>query len=457
MQKLFFSEGLLASGWAEGICLGIDATGMLTSVEVGVEAPDGIRAFGPVLPAMSNLHSHAFQRAFAGLAEYKAPGQSDFWSWRKAMYGFAGQMTPAHQQAIAAALYVEMLKAGYSAVGEFHYLHGADQDQALDTSEAVIAAADETGIALTHLPVLYEASGFGGAAPLQEQQPFVHSADEFIRLLNVLAPRLAGKHKLGVAFHSLRAVKEASFAPVIEALEKISLTAPFHIHIAEQQGEVEASVAYNGKRPIEWLLDTQPVDARWCLIHSTHLIEDERDRLAKTGAVVGLCPTTEANLGDGMFPLPEYLAEGGAWGIGSDSHISVDAREELRLLEYGQRLARQSRTVLTPNGGGHTGEYLWSAAAKGGAQALAQPIGEIAVGKRADLLVLDSDALSLVGAAGVQKLDAMIFAGQPSPITDVMVAGTWVVTNGKHFAEDAVFERYKSVMGKLTEHVESPR
>ena len=456
MQKLFFSEGLLGSGWAKDICLGIDATGMLTSVEAGVSAPDGIRAFGPVLPAMSNLHSHAFQRAFAGLAEFKAPGQSDFWSWRKAMYGFAGQMTPAYQQAIAAALYVEMLKAGYSAVGEFHYLHSADQDQALDASEAVIAAAEQTGIALTHLPVLYEASGFGGTDPLPEQQPFVHSASEFIRLLNVLAPRLTGKHKLGVAFHSLRAVKEASFAPVIEALEKISLTAPIHIHIAEQQGEVEASTAYNGKRPIEWLLDTQPVDARWCLIHATHLVEGERETLAKTGAVVGLCPTTEANLGDGIFPLPEYLAEGGVWGIGSDSHISVDAREELRLLEYGQRLARQSRTVLAPAAGGHAGEYLWSAAARGGAQALAQPIGEIAVGKRADLLVLDPQALSLVGAGGVQKLDAMIFAGQPSPIADVMVAGKWVVTGGKHFAEDAVFERYKSVIRTLTEQAGSP-
>ena len=449
MQKLYFSEGLIGQNWAKDICLTVASDGIITHVETGV-IPHKVAIFGPVLPAMPNVHSHAFQRAFAGLAEYKQPGKSDFWSWRNAMYGFARQMTPEALEIVASALYVEMLKAGYSAVGEFHYLHNADEDQALAMSDSIIRAADISGIALTHLPVLYQTSDFGGKAPEEGQLPFVHTVDEFNRLLQILAPRLVGRHNLGVAFHSLRAVHGDRFGSVINTLEKINLSAPIHIHIAEQTAEVDACLEYTGKRPIEWLLENQPVDARWCLIHATHVVESEWQKLAETGAVVGLCPTTEANLGDGLFPLPEYIGAGGQWAIGSDSHISIDAREELRLLEYGQRLARQERTVLVPENGGHSGLYLWQMAALSGAQALGQPIGEIAVGKRADLIVLDDTSPIFAGATYGQVVDAFVFSGQPSPVDRVMVAGNWVVEGGKHRHEEEIFARYKKLVGDVS-------
>lgn len=449
MQKIYFKEGLLGAGWARDICMGISVDGIIESIEVGVKAPKGVSCFDTVLPSMSNLHSHAFQRAFAGLAEYKEPGQSNFWSWRNAMYHFVQRMNPAALKVIASALYVEMLKAGYTAVGEFHYLHNSHLDQSLAMSEAIIGAAETSGIALTHLPVLYQASDFGGKPAEEGQQPFLHSNEDFGRLLQVLGAKLSGRHKLGMAFHSLRAVRDESFAPAIEALEKISLKAPIHIHISEQTREVEASLAHSGKRPIEWLLENQKIDERWCLVHATHLLEAEWCGVAESGAVVGLCPATEANLGDGLFPVPEYLKCNGRWGIGSDSHISIDAREELRLLEYGQRLVRKERTVLSGGDGGHTGINLWTSAAKGGARALGQPVGELAVGKRADLIVLNTDTPMFAGANYGQIVDTFIFSGQPNPISDVMVAGNWVIRDGKHAMEDKIFGEYKNLVSKI--------
>jgi len=465
MQKLYFSEGLLGDCWAKDICLTLDTDGMILSVASGCSVPEGVHVYGPVLPAMANLHSHAFQRAFAGLAEYKSTnpsgGKSDFWSWREAMYGFAAHMTPGAQEIVAAALYVEMLKVGYSAVGEFHYLHNNHLDQSLAMSDAMIAAADATGIALTHLPVFYEAADFGGKPPASAQIPFVHDRNEFCRLLQILSARLSGRHQLGLAFHSLRAVAPDSFAPIIDTLDKIDMRAPIHIHIAEQTAEVEACLAHSGKRPVEWLLDSQPVNERWCLIHATHVSKQEWQDIAQSGAIVGLCPTTEANLGDGLFPLSEFIEQGGKWGIGSDSHISIDTREELRLLEYGLRLARQERSVLAGAAGsegtvdtgasvaGHVGAFLWGSAAQGGAKALGQPIGEIAVGKRADLIVLDKSKLAFAGAACGQIMDALVFAGQPNPITDVMVAGKWVIEGGKHKDEDQIFARYQDLVGTV--------
>jgi len=452
MQKLYFKQGLLGSKWADDICVGINAEGMIAYLETGVVVPAGQFLYSSLLPSMPNLHSHAFQRAFAGLTEFKMPGQSNFWSWRRAMYHFAKRMTPDALQTIASALYVEMLKAGYTAVGEFHYLHNSHHGQALAMSEAVLGAADIGGIALTHLPVLYQTSDFGGKSPERGQQPFLHSVTEFNYLLKELKSNLGKCHQLGAAFHSLRAIHEDSFAPVIDALEQINLKAPLHIHIAEQVREVEASVAHSGKRPVEWLLENQKLDERWCLVHATHLLEAEWQAIAESGAIVGLCPTTEANLGDGLFPASEYIACGGRWGVGSDSHISIDAREELRLLEYGQRLARQERTVLSGLPGsdsGHTGIYLWENAARGGAQALGQPIGEIAVGKRADFIVLDDKKPMFAGASCGQIVDTFIFSGQPNPITDVMVSGKWVVQNGKHVREDEIFDNYHHLVAKI--------
>lgn len=454
MQKHYFSEGLVGDDWMFDICIDVAPDGLITKLESGVKPPRGIGQHGVVLPAMPNLHSHAFQRAFAGLAEYREQGASDFWSWRNAMYHFAKHMTPDAVEVIASGLYLEMLKAGYSAVGEFHYLHNAHADQSLAMSEAVIAAADRTGIALTHLPVLYQASDFGGEEPVAGQAPFVHTTDDFCRLLKILKPRLTGRHRLGLTFHSLRAVPEESFAPALEVINDIDGRAPLHIHIAEQTREVNACLDWSGKRPVEWLLENQPVDDRWCLVHATHVVEKEWRGMAERGCVVGLCPTTEANLGDGLFPAHEFLRAGGRFGIGSDSHISVDAREELRLLEYGQRLARQARTVLTHKEGGHTGEHLWRQAASGGAQALAQPVGELKVGKRADLIVLDRKAPLFAGGAYSQIIDAFVFVGQPNPITDVMVAGKWMITGGRHKDEDEIMGRYRELVGRIAMSME---
>ncbi|MEX0298613.1 MAG: formimidoylglutamate deiminase [Kordiimonas sp.] len=449
MKKIYFKEGLIGTDWAQDICMSISSDGFIETIETGMKVPAGTSCYDTVLPSMPNLHSHAFQRAFAGLAEYKEPGQSNFWSWRNTMYHFAQHMNPEALKVIASALYVEMLKAGYTAVGEFHYLHNSHTDQALAMSDAIISAADQSGIALTHLPVLYQTSDFGGKPAEEGQQPFLHSNEDFARLLQVLGAKLKGRHQLGMAFHSLRAVAEDSFDSAIEALEKISLKAPIHIHISEQMREVEASLAHSGKRPIEWLLQNQKIDERWCLVHATHLVEEEWRGVAESDAVVGLCPATEANLGDGLFPVQEYLKCGGRWGIGSDSHISIDAREELRLLEYGQRLARQERTVLSGGDGGHTGVNLWANAALGGAQALAQPIGALSVGKRADLIVLGTDAPMFAGASYGQIVDTFIFSGQSNPISDVMVAGNWVIRDGKHAMENEIFDDYKKLVSAI--------
>jgi formimidoylglutamate deiminase len=455
MQNIYFSQGLVGGDWLMDICLTLDRDGTIAELESGVAPPDDVPVHGPVLPAMPNLHSHAFQRAFAGLAEYREAGTSDFWSWRSAMYHFARHMTPEAVETIASALYIEMLKAGYSAVGEFHYLHNSHDGRSVAMSDAVIRAADVAGIALTHLPVLYQASDFGGKAAEAGQAPFLHDRKAFTRLLQVLKPRLKGRHRLGLAFHSLRAVPEESFAPVLGAMDALDSGAPIHIHIAEQTREVNACTDWSGKRPVEWLLENQPVDARWCLVHATHVQEAEWQAMAERGCTVGLCPTTEANLGDGLFPAHEFMRAGGRFGIGSDSHISVDPREELRLLEYGQRLARRARTVLTPEEGGHTGEHLWRQAALGGAQALAQPIGEIAVGRRADLIVLDETAPQFAGAAYSQIIDAFVFSGQPNPVQDVMVAGQWVVRDGKHAREEEVIARYSETVGRIARAMES--
>lgn len=455
MQNLYFSEGLVGDDWVSDIRLTVNADGFIAALEHGVAVPRDVPVYGPVLPSMSNLHSHAFQRAFAGLTEYREQGTSDFWSWRNAMYHFARHMTPEAVEVIASALYIEMLKAGYTTVGEFHYLHNSHEGRAVAMSDAVIAAAETSGIALTHLPVLYQTADFGGKVAEAGQAPFLHDRKSFARLLQVLKPRLKGRHRLGLTFHSLRAVPEESFAPALEAIDMLDEKAPIHIHIAEQTREVEACLAATGKRPVEWLLDTQPVDGRWCLVHATHVTEAEWRSMAERGCVAGLCPTTEANLGDGIFPAHDYARNGGRFGIGSDSHISIDPREELRLLEYGQRLTRQARTVLSPLDGGHTGEHLWREAARGGAQALAQPTGELKVGNRTDLIVLDKGATQFAAAAYSQIVDAFVFCGQPNPISHVMVAGEWVVKDGRHRTEDDIFARYRDVVGRIARQMEA--
>ncbi|GHF30872.1 formimidoylglutamate deiminase [Kordiimonas sediminis] len=447
-----FSSLYSGSDWLTNVRLVTDAHGHITSIDCDVSFGASDVVLGPAIPAMQNVHSHAFQRAAVGLTEYKKSASEDFWSWRKAMYGIAAQLTPDRLNAIAKGLYLEMVKAGYSGVGEFHYLHNAHMDQSLDMSMAILKAASEVGIAVTHLPVFYQYAGFGKKAAEEGQQAFVHSAEDFIRFWHILKGRVDGNNRLGVAFHSLRAVDAADIAGM---LEKLPASIPCHVHIAEQTAEVEAAVAFTGKRPVELLFDHVPVDEDWTLIHATHLNDAEITAIAESGAVVGVCPTTEANLGDGIFPASQFSRRGGRMAIGSDSHISVDPREELRLLEYSQRLTRRQRTILVGRHSGHVGEYLWRESAINGAQSLGQPCGALEVGKRADLLVLDDTDMAYAGVRYGQIFDALVFAGQPNPIRHVMIGGNWVVENGRHAKEEAIISDYRAAVQEIIRMLES--
>jgi formimidoylglutamate deiminase len=432
-MALFAATALLPEGWAGDVRLEWDRDGTLLRVAAGASPEGAERAAGPVVPGMPNLHSHAFQRAMAGLAE-TARGGDSFWTWRETMYGFVARLDPEMMRAIAALLYVEMLKAGYTSVAEFHYVHhdkdGSPYTDRCVMAEAVLAAADEAGIAATMLPVLYQTGGFGNVAPAAGQRRFVNRTDAFLAMAGELRRRHPGR-VVGVAPHSIRAVDPG-------ALKEVVADAPLvHIHIAEQLREVEECLAWSGQRSVDWLLDHVAVDRRWCLVHATHIDESEARRVAATGAVAGLCPTTEANLGDGFFPLTQY---DGAWGIGSDSHVSVSPVEELRWLDYGQRLLHRRRDI---SGGGGA---LWRKALAGGAQALGLATGALAAGHRADLLVLRADLPTLAARPGERLLDAVVFAGNRNPVRDVFVAGRQVVADGHHPREDRVLAAYRKAI-----------
>lgn len=440
-------------GWHSDVTLDVDAAGRL--VEAG-QTSDAVQARW-VLPGMPNLHSHAFQRAMAGLAERRGPGRrtevvdDNFWSWREAMYGFASAIGPDELKAIAAQLYVEMLKAGYTQVCEFHYLHHQPDGRPYATREAMslalIEAAREAGIALTLLPVLYMRGGFDGRPLGERQRRFGHDVDDYLSLCNSLRTLESNDVRIGMALHSLRAVPENALREVLES--DLAQRGPIHIHIAEQVGEVQDCLAIRNARPVEWLFDHADVDSRWCLVHATHLTEVEIAQLARSGAVAGLCPTTEANLGDGLFPLAAYLAAGGVLGIGSDSHISISPVEELRWLEYGQRLHGRHRNVAARAPGDSVGETLWRAALRGGAQASGMPIGELRAGHRADLLVLDADSPLLAARDTRSVMDALVFAGNAPLVRDVMAGGRWVVRDFIHHDEARIASRYRATVETL--------
>ena len=460
-----------ANGWQADIGLGVDAAGRLTEV-----APEGGQTLGAwVLPGMPNLHSHAFQRAMAGLAERKgvthalgaeredqqaadrggmAQPTDSFWTWRETMYAFAAKIGPEQLQAIAAQLYVEMLKSGYTQVCEFHYLHhqpdGTPYAQPEAMSLALIEAAREAGIGLTLLPVLYMSGGFDGRPLAPRQRRFGHDVSAYLRLLQALRAQQNDHVRLGIALHSLRAVPEQAMRSLLATGESKDL--PIHIHIAEQIGEVQDCLAVRGARPVEWLLDHAQVDARWCLVHATHLSGHEASRLARSGAVAGLCPTTEANLGDGLFPLADYLDAGGTLGIGSDSHISISPVEELRWLEYGQRLQTRHRNIASRCAGDSVGETLWRAALRGGAQAAGLPIGELRAGARADLIVLDESSPLLAARDQRSVLDSFLFAGNTPLVRDVMCGGDWVVRGFRHRDEERIAARYRRVVDELAKY-----
>jgi len=447
MIKLFFETALLPEGWACDVGVRIGADGMIEAVEARSTPDAGAEREAIALPGMANLHSHAFQRGMAGLAERAGTGEDSFWTWREVMYRFLDRLSPDDVEAIASQLYVEMLEAGFTAVGEFHYLQHAPDGRPYadpgEMAERIVAAAGETGIGLTLLPVLYHQGGFG-AAPLGDgQRRFRLDAPA----LEFLVTTLRKRHPsivVGAAPHSLRAVTPESLREVAEAVR----SGPLHIHAAEQEKEVEDCLAWSGRRPVRWLLDEVGVDRRWCLVHATHLDDGEVRDLAASGAVAGLCPVTEANLGDGIFRGVDYLGHGGAFGVGSDSHIRVDLADELRTLEYGQRLRDRRRNRLA-GPGQSVGRKLYDGAAEGGAQALDQPMGAIAVGRRADIVTLDPTHPALAGKSGDALLDSWIFAAGRSPIASVHVAGRRLVENGRHVATRPIGARFAQVMRRL--------
>jgi formimidoylglutamate deiminase len=438
-NTLFAADALLPQGWSKNVLLTWNDAGQLTQVQADAQRPlDAPSVDGPLIPGMPNLHSHAFQRAFAGLTEHRAEQHDSFWSWRTLMYRFAARLGPQHMEAIATWLYTEMLEAGYTSVCEFQYVHhdvdGRPYADDATLSLALLRAAKKAGIGFTLLPVLYQTGGFGDMPPTDGQRRFIRSTESMLRLLEALKPACEAQGaRLGLAPHSLRAVPPEGLREAIAGLDAIDRTAPIHIHIAEQTKEVDDCVAWSGLRPVEWLLDHAPVDARWCLVHATHMNDAEYEYAAQSGAVAGLCPTTEANLGDGIFDFAKWRGHGGAWGVGSDSHASVNAAEELLMLEYSQRLARRQRNVGASAAQPHVATAFTLEAVQGGAQAAGRAIGGLAAGQQADFVVLDASHLALQGLAAPDMLSAHVFAShRTSAIDTVWVAGRPRVSAGRH-------------------------
>jgi formiminoglutamate deiminase len=450
MAGLYFDEALLTSGWAAGVRIEI-ADGVIAVVETDTRAGAGDERHAIGLPGMPNLHSHAFQRAMAGLAEIRGPDQDTFWTWRESMYRLALAMTPDDVQAVAALAYVEMLESGFTRVGEFHYLHhnrdGRPFGDLAEMAGRIIAAAGETGIALTLLPVFYAHGGFGGLDPTASQRRFSCDPDTF-RVLVEASRRKALSHPgtvVGIAPHSLRAITPEELSAILP----LAGNGPIHIHAAEQQREVDDCLAWSGKRPVEWLLDEAAADSRWCFIHATHMTPDETQRMAAAGVVAGLCPVTEANLGDGIFNGSPFLSHGGRFGIGSDSNVLVGVADELRQLEYGQRLHTQQRNVMSRGEGASTGRALYEAAVHGGSAALGVSAAGMALGSPADIVSLDPNNAALLERHGDQLLDAWIFAARTCPVDGVWVGGRKWVEAGRHCACEAVVAGYRRSMARL--------
>ena len=452
MNTLFADHALLPTGWARDVLMAWDEAGMLTRVEAAQARPDDVeRATGVLLPGQPNLHSHAFQRALAGLTEYRGTGPDSFWTWRDLMYRFAALLTPDELEDIATHLYIEMLRAGYTAVCEFHYVHrdpkGLPYANPAEMSLRLVAAARRAGIGLTMLPVLYQHSGFVAQPPREDQRRFLNDVDGLLRIVEALR---ADGVRTGAAPHSLRAVAPPALRDLLAGLDGIDPTAPVHIHVAEQLQEVLDCQAWCGQRPVQWLLDHTPVDTSWCLVHATHLDEHERAGARGRGAVIGLCPTTEANLGDGVFDATAWR---GAWGIGSDSHASVDAAEELRLLEYTQRLAQRQRNVLADGQRPGVAEALWLSAVAGGTQASGRSIGGLSVGQQADFVVLGDTLLD--GLTPTRQLATHVFAShRRATVQDVWVAGRQRVQNGRHAEAEEAAVRFVAARGRLLAEME---
>ncbi len=447
-RAIHCARALLPDGWASDVRLVI-AAGKFAGVERGTTAHAGDERVAVAVPGIANVHSHGFQRGMAGLTEYRGPEADNFWSWRELMYRFVARMTPEDLEAVTALAYIEMLEGGFTRVGEFHYVHhdvdGRPFADAAEMAARVVAAADSTGIGLTLLPVFYAHANFGGAAPAPGQRRFITDVDQFARLLDAsrgLLARLADA-RIGVAPHSLRAVTP-------EELQRVAALAPggpIHMHAAEQTREVEDCVAWSGARPVQWLLDNADVDARWCLVHATHMTAEEIAALARSGAITGFCPVTEANLGDGIAPAAPYLAAGGSFGIGTDSNVRIGVADELRQLEYSQRLRDRARNVLAAQSAHSTGRTLFAHAHRGGERALgiSAAVG-ISAGAPADCLSLRAE--DVAGSGDDALLDTFVF-GRGVRVDHVWRAGRRVVVDGVHMGRTAVQARYRAAVERL--------
>jgi formimidoylglutamate deiminase len=447
---IFAKRALLQNSWAENVRIRVE-NGSISSITKDTQPQPSDACVDTLLPALSNLHSHSFQRAMAGMTEFRAEGRDSFWTWRELMYRFVNRITPDQMQAIAALVFMEMQEAGYAAVGEFHYVHhqsgGAPYDDIAELSNQIYAAAKITGIGITHLPVLYTYGGVGEAPLATGQLRFGNSVGRYQQLLDRARDGL--KHlspdaRIGMAPHSLRATSPMDLKAALATHKAV----PIHIHVAEQPKEVADILAWLGARPVEWLLQNADVNSNWCVIHATHMSDDETMALAKSGAVAGLCPITESNLGDGPFNGPTYLNAGGTFGVGSDSNVNISLTEELRTLEYSQRLRDVARNVMVV-GEGSIGATLYKGAALGGAQALGRNAGVIATGKLADLVAIDSTAPSLCALNSNQLLDGLVFAAKDTVVTDVWSAGRHSVKDGQHIQRQHIIKNYRNAITKL--------
>jgi len=449
MTTLFARKALLANGWQKGVRLTVEA-GRITAIDHDCQPREDEAQLGIIIPGLCNAHSHAFQRALAGHTEYRGPAEKDnFWTWRQLMYRLAARIDAEALEHIAGQLYVEMVASGYTTVVEFHYLHRQPADDRTSDAmlKALLRAADASGIRLTYVPVLYERAGFSDKPLSAEQERFALPLDEFLAHYQRAKSLIAGRHSFGIGAHSLRAVSKRSLQQIAAVARTDKL--PLHIHIAEQQREVDECLAEYHARPVRWLLDNFEVDNQWCLVHATHMRVEELELVGESGAVVCLCPSTEANLGDGLFRLRPYLQNGGRIAIGSDSHVTVNPFEELRWLEYGQRLAAQERNIAAVRTR-NTGRSLYEQAAQGGAAAAGDHDGgRLEAGARADLIVLDDHSPMLVGHNADSLLDALVFSGFTLPIDRVMVDGDWQVMNGVHIDAENARQHYAATIGRL--------
>lgn len=453
-MKIYANHVLVGQSWLKRCCVTSDE-GRISKIEEDASAATADCSVDVLLPSLANLHSHTFQRAMAGMTEFRTAGKESFWTWRELMYKFLDHLTPEQYEAIAAMVFMEMQEAGYASVGEFHYVHhqpgGSAYAKLSELGDRIFAAANETGIGLTHLPVLYTYGGVNQEPLEGGQLRFSNDVDRYLQLFDACKttlPELPVDAQLGIAPHSLRGTSPVDLADVLQATPQ----GPVHIHISEQLKEVTDVAAKLGQRPVAWLLDNVDVNDRWCLIHATHMTEEETIAMAKSGAVAGLCPITEANLGDGPFNGPTYIEHQGAFGLGSDSNVRISLTEELRTLEYSQRLRDMARNVMVV-GEGSVGQTLYAGAAQGGAQALSRDAGVIEVGKLADLVAIDRGHPSLCALGDNQLLDGLCFVAPDDVVTDTWSAGRHIVKGGRHNNRDAIVARYKTAISDLLDAI----